>query len=412
MKKNNLRINFGWNFIGNMVYAGTQWGIIVALTRLGSVEMVGLLSLGLAITGPIMMFTNMQLRTLQTTYKSGIFYFSDYVGVRYITNSVFFLILLVVFIIGQYNTSTILIISLVAITKIVESLSDLTYGYFQYSERLEYIAQSKIIRGILSLISVSVVVFLTDSLFLSLIIWIVSWILVFLCFDIKNLGRFGELFIPKYNKNKVTKIIKASIPLGLLVMLVSLNINIPRVFIESFSGPEALGYFVSIFYLVFIAGKFINSLGIAMLPRLARLYENDQLQQYNKILFLLTIISFIIGVVAVSVSVFFGEFLLNLIYGRAFIQYKQLLILIMVFGLLDFLSYSLITGLNALKAYKIQPYLGVIWLIFTLISGYLLIPEYGLYGAAITLNIYGLTRFITLLFALFVTKKLNQSSFS
>jgi hypothetical protein len=44
-----LRKNFSWTFVGNVVYAACQWGILVALAKLGTPEMVGQFTLGLAV---------------------------------------------------------------------------------------------------------------------------------------------------------------------------------------------------------------------------------------------------------------------------------------------------------------------------------------------------------------------------
>ena len=57
-----LRSNFAWVLAGNLVYAACQWGMIVALAKLGSSYMVGQFSLGLAIATPVLMFTNLHLR--------------------------------------------------------------------------------------------------------------------------------------------------------------------------------------------------------------------------------------------------------------------------------------------------------------------------------------------------------------
>jgi hypothetical protein len=36
-----LRVNFLWTLAGNVVYAACQWGILVALAKLGTPQMVG-----------------------------------------------------------------------------------------------------------------------------------------------------------------------------------------------------------------------------------------------------------------------------------------------------------------------------------------------------------------------------------
>src|SRR6476620_2595235 len=42
-----LRANFGWTLAGNVVYAACQWGILVALAKLGTLQMVGEFALSL-----------------------------------------------------------------------------------------------------------------------------------------------------------------------------------------------------------------------------------------------------------------------------------------------------------------------------------------------------------------------------
>src|SRR5207249_11641930 len=42
------RSNFAWALSGNVVYAACQWGMVIALAKLGNSFMVGQFSLGLA----------------------------------------------------------------------------------------------------------------------------------------------------------------------------------------------------------------------------------------------------------------------------------------------------------------------------------------------------------------------------
>ena len=47
-----LRSNFAWVLAGNVVFAGCQWGMIVALAKLGSTLMVGQFSLASSTAWP------------------------------------------------------------------------------------------------------------------------------------------------------------------------------------------------------------------------------------------------------------------------------------------------------------------------------------------------------------------------
>jgi len=405
LKRNSLRKNFNWNFIGNLIYAATQWGLIIVMTRFGNVEMVGVFSLGLAVTGPIIMFTNLQLRTVQATTQDKSFHFSEFLAVRILANIIFCFILFTLIFASDYKGYTVVIICLVAVSKIVESLSDLAYGLFQQKERMELIAKSTIMRGISSLFIVFIIVYFTNNLIAALIGLIICWFLVLIFYDIKNVYRFSMKFRPVFKKKEIISIIKLSLPLGIVVMIVSLNTNLPKILIENMIDAEALGYFASISYLVFVGSKFINSIGNAMLPRLAILYEKGNKKNYNKYLLILVSISAMIGMFLTLASYFGGEYILYVIYGSEFVSYRNLFVLIMVYGTFNYISYSLIVGLNAMRKFKIQPYLGIIWLTISAISLLLLIPEYGLIGAAWSLIIYSVSRISTVCIVLYLNLK-------
>lgn len=76
-KQLSLFQNFSWTFIGNVVYAISQWGIIVVLSKFGNVMMVGQYAIGLAVTAPIILFANLKLRDVQATDASSKFRFGE-----------------------------------------------------------------------------------------------------------------------------------------------------------------------------------------------------------------------------------------------------------------------------------------------------------------------------------------------
>src|SRR2546429_8143700 len=80
-----LRANFSYAVVGNVTYASCQWGILVALAKLGTVEMVGQYAYALAITTPVFLFANLQLNALQLTDDASSYTFSDYLSIRLFT---------------------------------------------------------------------------------------------------------------------------------------------------------------------------------------------------------------------------------------------------------------------------------------------------------------------------------------
>src|SRR4029079_4222728 len=74
--------NISWISVGNGIRAGCQWGMIAALAKLGTPQIVGQYSLGLAITAPIFLLTGLQLNAIQATDAASEFSFSNYFTLR------------------------------------------------------------------------------------------------------------------------------------------------------------------------------------------------------------------------------------------------------------------------------------------------------------------------------------------
>jgi len=62
-----LRWNFSWTFVGNVIYSGCQWAMLVALAKVGNPEMVGQYGLAMAIATPVLALSTLQLRAVLTT---------------------------------------------------------------------------------------------------------------------------------------------------------------------------------------------------------------------------------------------------------------------------------------------------------------------------------------------------------
>jgi len=409
VKRNSLKKNFSWNFVGSMIYSATQWGLIIVFTRLGSVEMVGMYSLALAITAPIMMLTNIQLRTVQASSTRFDYKYSDFLSVRVITNILFILILLIMLFLSSYNKYTMIVIMLIGISKFIESFSDVSFGFFQQQERMDYIARSQILKGLLGLIVVTILILITKSLIISLFGLILSWLFVFLLYDLQNVSKFKEHNRPRFDIKNIKAIIILALPLGIIEMITSLNSNLPKILVDKYLGKESLGYFASIFYLVLIGSKFVNSIAQAALPRLAKLNGEGKISLFKKTLSKLVLISFLVGIMAIVVSFLFGDVLLVTIYGSEFTNYKFLLVLIMIYGMFDYVSRSLMIGLNSLRAFKIQPFLGAFWLFILFVLSIYFIPRYGLFGVGYSLITYSLVRMISLVIVIYFRIKKNYT---
>ncbi len=148
-----FRANFLWMLAGNVIFAGCQLGMIVALAKLGSSLMVGQFSLGLAIATPVLMFTNLHLRAVQATDATRLYSFGEYLQLRFVMSSLAIAAIVTFTWIENIPHRTAMVVVAVALAKGTETLSDVHYGLFQLHDRLDQTGRSMMLRGILSLLA-------------------------------------------------------------------------------------------------------------------------------------------------------------------------------------------------------------------------------------------------------------------
>src|SRR5690606_15019377 len=85
-------------------------------------------------------------------------------------------------------------------------------------------------------------------------------------------------------------------PLGLVMLLLSLNTNLPRYFIQHEYGERALGFYSAIAYLMIAGTIVVSALGQSASPRLARQYAEGNLSAYKRLLSKLILVGIGLGV--------------------------------------------------------------------------------------------------------------------
>jgi O-antigen/teichoic acid export membrane protein len=414
--------NFSWTLLGSVIYSACQWGILVILAKLGSADMIGLYTLGLAVTAPIILFFNLQLREVQATDSKREYQFGDYLGLRIISNILSIIVIVITILLFDYSSYESLIIFIVGLSKIVESFSDLFYGVFQQNEVMDSIAKSKVIRGVTSVIIIAIIIYLTNDIFWALFGLLISWLLVLMGYDIFNCYKIlvrgkgnvsGTTLLeklkvlrPNFSIYKQKNLILLALPLGIVGVLDTINLNFSRYFIESYQGLTELGYFSSILYLMMLGGTIMSALGQAFTARLSYYYVK-KMSNFVQNLWLLILFSLGIGVLCVIAALLFGKEILSLIYTPEYAKYSSVFIWIMVAALFWYVAHAIWCGITAARKFKVQTPLFLIVVLSTCVSCFFLVPEFGLIGAAWSVCIGMLIRLLgsTLIIFQIITKR-------
>jgi O-antigen/teichoic acid export membrane protein len=406
-KPPSLQANVSWTFWGNAVNSGCQWGIVVLLAKLGNPTMVGQYALGLAIVSPILLFAYLQLRAIQATDVNSDFSFGDYFGVRLLAAGAALAVVLASVALGSYGTPTALTIISLAVSKSVDGISDIFYGFLQQHERLDCIARSMLIRSPLSLVGMGAAIYIAHSVFIGATALAVVSAVVLITYDIPVSRRLANIlwkggaepstssFAPRWNGSRVKKLVYSSVPLGCVMLLISLQTNIPRYFIEHFQKEAAVGIFAALAYVLAAGNIVTDAVGQSITPRLARLYRQNDRSGFRRILSVLAGVGAVAGVLAVAMSWAFGQEILALLYKPEYVKHMDVFLLLMASAAPTYIASFFGYAMTASRLFWVQLPLSAVSALSVAILCWLLIPTRGLRGAAEAVFVVSLIRLFT-----------------
>ncbi len=381
-----LRANFVWTFAGNLVYAGSQWGILVLLAKVGSPETVGRFALGLAITAPVFMLTNLQLRAIQATDAKDDFRFGNYLALRLLMTGLALLIIAGVIILGGYRRETAILILCIGLAKGFEAISDIAYGLMQKHERMDWIAISMMIKGPLSLAAMAGITWLTRDVIYGVLAMAAVWAGLLLLYDLRNARRIDRIR-PRFESGTLMRLTKLAMPLGVVMMLVSLNSNIPRYFLEPMWGETELGYFSALAYLMLVGNTVVGALGQSASPRLAKSYAAGDGRSFCRLLSRLAGIGVAMGAFGVLIAMTMGRQVLTLLYRPDYAEHIDVFVWLMVVAALNYVASFMGYSMTAARYFRAQlPLFAVVTGVLTVACA-VLIPTAGLTGAAQAMGI-------------------------
>ena len=144
---------------------------------------------------------------------------------------------------------------------------------------------------------------------------------------------------------------------------------------------ESVGYFAVLVSIPWAGGPVIRSLAAAASPRLARYHATD-LRAFQKLLAKLLMFVIAIGTLVLIATVLFGEHLLRILFTSEYAAYANVLTWLVLYGVISYVVSFLGYGVTAARRFRSQMGLISVALCVTAVTSYILIPEFGLRGAA------------------------------
>jgi O-antigen/teichoic acid export membrane protein len=186
----------------------------------------------------------------------------------------------------------------------------------------------------------------------------VTWALVLALYDVPAAGaalrETGEARRPRLDRAAAARLVAISFPLGLVVMLISLRVNVPRYFLERWVGAAGLGTFAAVASLLVAGALVVNALGQAATPRLAALHLAGERGAFRALVLKLLAVACALGVAGVVIAAVAGEPILSLLFGARFSGQGDLLVLLMAAGVPAYAASILGFALTAARRFKVQ----------------------------------------------------------
>ncbi|MCL2622503.1 MAG: hypothetical protein FWD31_02455 [Planctomycetaceae bacterium] len=387
-----LRHNFSWTLFGNVVLQLCLWGIISSYNKLGSSEAAGLYIAGLLIMQPLFHFTDFNLRQIFVTDVANRWEFRDYLAHRLIWSffAVMFGTLIALFVFpGQWLVVAVNFVMGLAIAG--QSLSELFHALFQKHERFDTMARSLILRGLLCLVGVCAVFYVTQSVLLSLVAMTILRFLTVLVYDFpaacllfgnRNGDRLLNYLLPRFSPATLTAITWLGLPLAVNMGVLSLTPQIPRFWLEKQEGLAALGQYGSIAMLMSVGLMTLNSLGVTMSQRFAKSYAAGDRREFFRLTAILVGTAFGMGCIGLLVIPICGGLILTVAYTSEYASLTKLFWLITFGATFGFVGNALGYPVTAARRFGIQPVICLVQATITMIGCALLVPRYDMSGAA------------------------------
>jgi O-antigen/teichoic acid export membrane protein len=376
-----------WSITGTAVSALSQWAIVVVLARYGSPSMLGEYALGVAISTPIVLLASLALRTVQVTDTHAGFAFADYLRLR-VVGMVLALGLIggAALLSGSHGVA---VVVLVGLARVLDGVADIFLGLCQRWAQITSVGVAMVVGGLVKVAVVAVLLVVTGSIVWTAVglfaasalggVAFCAWIARLL---VRREAAASAGVARPRTAVRLASLTMIALPLGFASGVASITANVPRYLVEHRLGAAALGTFTALGYVVPAANSAFASVAQIVLPKMARLNASGDLTGLVRLTWRLVGGCALVGAGAVLAAAAFGRPALDTLYGPEYAEQVHLLIPLAAAAAIGGVTYVVGTALSAVRRFGNQLAASTGTMLLTAGAGLVLVPRYGLSGAA------------------------------
>lgn len=380
-KKLSLAQNSMLNSIGIIFYCLCQWAVTMFVAR-ESYSNAGIIQLSISITNIFYTISTYNLRTFQISDLHNDYSPGNYIGSRIVTSAVALVLCLLYAIATGNKLSTVMCIGCYMVFKLSEAIADVLHAIDQKEYRMDYVAASYVMRGILSVVLFAVVLHVTHNILLSIISMAIGGFAVVLIFDLKCTSGLSPIR-PTFDRTKLLRLLWRCLPSVIASSAFVAISTVPRQYLQIMYNETILGYYSTVATPIVVIQVFATSIFNPILTDLAVFYDNKSFKKFTSLLSKTFLLIVIFAVAAYIGFALLGEFALVLLYGESIRPYTGLMYAIIACTVLYAACWLCANMLIIMRKLITHMIISVSCLLVAVISGKLFIGTFYMNGVSL-----------------------------
>lgn len=347
-----LKRLIGYGLVGQLTFVVSQFGLLLALSRLGTVEDVGRYGLASAIATPIFLMFSFGFRVNQATDLAGRHSFREFAALRSISSALSYGLVAIIAA-TLVDRATALVLVIFAASRAAENRSTLIYGLLQKYDQMRLVARSLVLRGVGGAGGFALALWLSRSPLVAYGALFLVWTAVALAHDQRAANRLtrGSDEDRPATRAGLVDILRTSWPIAINSLLGGAQASVPRFAINALLGLGALGKFTLVAYAMQAINTVVMAIAQSMLARLALYRLKGETKRFFRTLHTIIAVLFAGGLVAALVALAVGDPLLLLVFGPKYSGLGSLLALCLVTATVSAAVTILQTGLTSARRF-------------------------------------------------------------
>jgi O-antigen/teichoic acid export membrane protein len=362
------------------VYAASQWATLVVVARMGGPENLGEYTVALAVCAPIIVFSRLNMQTVQATDSRDEYEFGDYALARVILTLGGLALIAGYSIFSGHPYGAAFVLIGVALFKSIESLGDIVQGLLRKHERIRAMATATHLRSTTLLLGITIGLYALDSFPAGIMLVVLAWWLVFVSYEREQVRKLTVSWRSSSWRRSVD-LARKCFPSGLGMLLGSLTVNVPVYVIEHFRGVAQAGYYSAAAFFMPLGGLIAAAIAQSVMARLSVEYNSSR-ERYRTTLGKILLVSCALGGSAIVLASLIGRDILALLYGADYAAHEAVLLWITVAAALSFPAALFGLGVTIARRFTAGLMVNLVSLAVVSILATILVPSHGLVGGA------------------------------